>query len=74
MLSTSVLQFALLQWQNELNKDQEKNVSLQNRRLQPHRARGRHGTEIKILGDLLLQMIDQGNLIDSPSRLFKIGL
>ena len=37
-------------------------------------ARGRDGTEIKILGDLLLQMIDQGNLIDSPQLVFKIGL
>ena len=37
-------------------------------RLQLHQAWGRDGTEIKILGDLLLQMIDQGNLINSPQQ------
>ena len=34
-------------------------------------ARGRDGTEIKIIGDLLLQMIDQGNLIDSPQQVIQ---
>ena len=37
-------------------------------RLQLHQARGRDVIQIKILGDLLLQMIDQGNLIDSPQQ------
>ena len=32
-LAISVLQLALLQWQNEINKNQEKNVSQQNRDL-----------------------------------------
>ena len=32
-LAISVLQLALLQWQNELNKDQEKNESKQNQNL-----------------------------------------
>ena len=79
-LAISVLQFDLLQWRSEFNKNQEKNESQQNQdlcwislrgchrscRLQLHQARWREGTEIKILGNLLLQMIDQGNLTDSP--------
>ena len=40
-------------------------------RLQLHQAQRRDGTEIKILGDLLLQMIDQGNLIDSPQQVIQ---
>ena len=66
--ASSVLQFALLQWRSEFNKNQEKNESQQNQdlwwiflrgchrscRLQLHQARGRHGTDIKMLGNLLL--------------------
>ena len=76
----SVLQFAPLQWQKGFNKIQEKNESQQNQnrsilvrgchrsfRLQLHRARGRDVTENKIFGSPLLQKIDQGNLINSPS-------
>ena len=78
ILAISVLQFALLQWQSEFNKNQEKNESQQNRnlwwiwqrgcqrscRLRLHQAQGWHGTNIKILGNLLRETIDQGNLRD----------
>ena len=40
-------------------------------RPQLHHARGRDGTEIKILGNPLLQMIDQGNLIDSAQQIIQ---
>ena len=30
-----------------------------------------YSTDIKILGDLLLQMIDQGNMIDSPQQVIQ---
>ena len=63
-LAISFLQFALLQWQNDFNKIQEKNESQRNQnlwwisvrgchrscRLQLQWARGRDGTYIKILG------------------------
>ena len=76
ILAIPVLQFALLQCRSEFNKNQEKNESQQNQdlwwillrgrhrscRLQLQWARWRDITEIKILGDLLLQMIDHCNL------------
>ena len=40
-------------------------------RLQLHWARWRDITENKILGDLLLQMIDEGNLINSPQQVIQ---
>ena len=40
-------------------------------RLQLHQAQGRDVTKIKIFGDLLLQMIDQGNLINSPQQVIQ---
>ena len=63
-LAISVLQFVLLPWQSEFNKNQEKNESQQNQdlwwiwqrgcqrscRLRLHQAWGRHGTNLKILG------------------------
>ena len=69
---------ALQRWRNELNKDQEKNVSQQNRdqwwtwpqerlrscHLQLLQTRGGPGMDIKILGNLLQVTIDQGNLRD----------
>ena len=72
----SVLQFALLQWRNELNKDQEKNVSQPNRDpwwiwprgclrsclLQLHQTQGWPRMDIKILENLLQVTIDRGNL------------
>ena len=84
-LAISVLQFALLQWRNDLKKIQEKNESQQNQnlwwillrgrhrscRLQLHWARGRDITENKILGNPLLQMIDQGNLINSLQQIIQ---
>ena len=84
-LAISVLQFALLQWQNDFNKIQEKNQSQQNQnlwwislrgchrscRLELHWARGREITENKILGNPLLQMIDQGNLINSLRQIIR---
>ena len=76
-LAISVLQIALLQWRNDLNKIQEKSESQQNRdlwwillpgrhrscRLQLQWARGRNITEMKIHGNQLLEKIDQGNLV-----------
>ena len=89
ILVISVLQFALLPWQSELNKNQEKNESQQNQdlwwillrgchrscRLQLHEARGRDGTEIMIFGNLFV-VDDRSGQPDrlSPNRLFKIGL
>ena len=77
ILAISVLQFALLQWRNDLNKIQEKNKSQKNQdlwwillrgrhrscRLQLQWARGRNITEIKIHGNQLLEKIDHGNLV-----------
>ena len=77
-LAISVLQLALLHWQNELNKNQEKNVSQPNRdlwcikqrgclrscRLQLHQTWRGPRMDIKILGNLLRETIDQGNLRD----------
>ena len=77
ILAISVLQFALIQWRNELNKIQEKSESQQNRDLwwillpgrrrsyrpQLQWARGRNITEVKIHGNQLLEKIDQGDLI-----------
>ena len=74
--ATSALQLAPLQWQNELNKDQEKNVSQPNRDpwwiwprecfrsclLQLHQTRGWPRMDIKILENLLEVTIDRGNL------------
>ena len=75
-LAISALQLAPLRWQNELNKDQEKNVSQPNRDLwwiwprgclrscllQLHQTRGGPRMDIKILGNLLQDTIDRGNL------------
>ena len=72
----SDLQFAPLQWQNELNKDQEKNMSQPNRdlwwiwprgclrscRLQLHQNRWGPRMDIKILENLLQVTIDRWNL------------
>ena len=69
------LLFASLQWQNELNKDQEKNVSQPNRDpwwiwprgcfrsclLQLHQTRRGPHMDIKILENLLQVTIDRGN-------------
>ena len=77
----SVLQFVLLQWQNELNKNQDKNESQPNRdlwwiwqrgcqrscRLQLHQTWGGPRMEFEILENLLQVTIDRGNLIDSPA-------
>ena len=68
-LAISVLQLAPLQWQNELNKDQEKNVSQPNRDLwwiwprgcllscllQLHQTRGGPRMDIKILEQFVLK-------------------
>ena len=75
-LAISALQHAPLQWQNELNKDQEKDVSQPNRDpwwiwprgclrsclLQLHQTRGGPRMDIKILEHLLQVTIDRGNL------------
>ena len=71
--------FALLQWRNEFNKNQEKNESQPNQDPWWISLRGRvvfnfikPGEETgRILGNLLLQMIDQGNLIDSPQQVIQ---
>ena len=77
ILAISVLQFALIQWRNDLNKIQEKSESQQNRDLwwiflpgrrrsyrpQLQSARGRDITEVKIHGDQLLEKTDRGDLI-----------
>ena len=77
ILAISVLLPASQRWRNELNKNQEKNESQQNRNLwwillpvrhRSHRldfqwARGRSITDIKIHGNQLLVKIDQGNLV-----------
>ena len=77
ILAISVLQFALIQWRNDLNKIQEKSESQQNRdlwwillpgrrrscRLQLQWTRGRNITEVKIHGNQLLEKIDEGNLV-----------
>ena len=81
-LVISVLQFTLLQWRDDLNKIQEKNESQRNQNLWWILLQGRHRScrlqlqwdrwreimENKILGVLLLQMIDQGNLMNSPPQ------
>ena len=73
----SVLQFALIQWRNNLNKIQEKSESHQNRdlwwillpgrrrscRLQLQRAKRRNITEIKINGNQSPEKIDQDDLV-----------
>ena len=78
----SVLQCALKQWRNDLNKIQEKNESKQNRDLwwillrgrhrscrpQFHWARGRDVTENKIPGNQLLEKMDRG---DKETDLFE---
>ena len=75
-LAISVLQFVLLPWQSEFNKNQEKNESQRNRdlwwiwprgclrscRLQLHQTRGGLRVDIKILGNLFQVTIERGNL------------
>ena len=84
----SALQFAPLRWQNELNKNQEKNVSQPNHdlwwiwqrgclrscRLQLHQTRGGPRVDIKILENLLQTTIDRETWETVTTRLFKRGL
>ena len=51
--------------------DESDRECLRSCRLQLHQTRGRHGTDIKILGNLLWKMIDQGNLIDSLQQVIR---
>ena len=79
------LQFALLRWRNESNKDQEKNESQRNQglwwicqrgclrscRLLLHQVWGRQDMNIKIAGNLLWQINDQRNLMASHIQIFQ---
>ena len=82
-LAISVLQFAPLRWQNELNKNQEKNVSQPNRDpwwiwpqerlrsclLQLHQTRWGPRMDIKILENLLQVTIERWNLCNRHNQI-----